>query len=200
MNGLDALVADRVRELLAEDGLRHEDLAAGMRTLGFRWRANRVTQLATGRRGISLVELAGICEVLRRPLAELLGGAGADEKITLPHPQHDAARVPLGHIVAALSGTAGRWTAYGADFAAEMEAVTEATVKAARRLGRTPTEVSVASAELWGRPLTHERDARLDGDPEGDDDPRRRQARRGHVTRALIDELRAHFEQREEQR
>jgi transcriptional regulator with XRE-family HTH domain len=193
------VVAGRVRELLTADGLRHEDLAAGMRSLGFRWRANHVAQVVTGRRALSLLEIAGVCEVLRRPLAELLADAeAADPKITLPHSEHDAVRVPLAFIRAALTGGAGQWAAYGEGYAAEVEAIHEATGKAARRLGRTPTEVSVASAELWGRPLTHERDARLNDDAaDGDEDPRRRQARRGHITRALIEELRAHFEQRE---
>ena len=64
----------------------------------------------------------------------------------------------------------------------------EATVKAAKRLRATPEEAAVASSQLWGRSLTGERDARVDAmGPAAN--AKARQARRGHVTRALLTEL-----------
>lgn len=63
----------------------------------------------------------------------------------------------------------------------------EATVKAAKRLGATAEEVAVASSQLWGRSLTAERDARVEA--MGPAATKARQARRGHVTRALLTEL-----------
>lgn len=63
----------------------------------------------------------------------------------------------------------------------------ETTAKAARRLGVDAFDVAVAAEQLWERGLAAERDARL-GDTKGL--PRRAlQARRGHITRALLDEL-----------
>ena len=58
-------------------------------------------------------------------------------------------------------------------------------VKAAQRLGADPFDVAVAALQLWGHDLTTERDRRVGTS----DSLRARQARRGHVTRALTDEL-----------
>jgi transcriptional regulator with XRE-family HTH domain len=62
----------------------------------------------------------------------------------------------------------------------------EATVKAARRLDADPVDVDAMAQRLWGRTLTAERDVRVGAATRSRAD----QARRGHVTRALIDELR----------
>jgi transcriptional regulator with XRE-family HTH domain len=62
----------------------------------------------------------------------------------------------------------------------------EATVKAAQRLNADPVDVDTKARQLWGRGLTAERDARLGAAKRSRAD----QARRGHVTRALIEELR----------
>lgn len=62
----------------------------------------------------------------------------------------------------------------------------EATAKAARRLGIQPEAADAAARRLWGRGLSAERDARLGTATRSRAD----QARRGHVTRHLIEELR----------
>lgn len=62
----------------------------------------------------------------------------------------------------------------------------EATVKAARRLNADPVEVDATARRLWGRTLTAERDVRVGTAARSRAD----QSRRGHVTRALIEELR----------
>ena len=62
----------------------------------------------------------------------------------------------------------------------------EATRKAARKLDADPLDVAVAARQLWSRSLTDERDAQV-GDLAK---PRARQARRGHVTRRLVESLR----------
>src|SRR4051812_20282652 len=59
--------------------MRHEDMARAMTNLGFRWTANRVTQVVTARRPMSLLELAGVCAVLRRPIGDLVGDEGEVE-------------------------------------------------------------------------------------------------------------------------
>jgi transcriptional regulator with XRE-family HTH domain len=74
------------------------------------------------------------------------------------------------------------------------EAAGEAEQKAAKRLGVTPYEVAVTARRLWGRSLTAVRDARAAaaaGDEPGAESLR---AVRGHVTRELLEELRAHLE------
>jgi hypothetical protein len=54
-------------------------------------------------------------------------------------------------------------------------------------LGVEPLAVAKAARKLWDRSLTEERDRRLE---RRDATPRSVQALRGHVTRALIAELR----------
>jgi transcriptional regulator with XRE-family HTH domain len=69
------------------------------------------------------------------------------------------------------------------------DARTDAAQKAARVLRVRPIVVAVAAQKLWGRGLEEERDQRITA--EGPDaSARRLQARRGHVTRALLSELR----------
>lgn len=79
MDELDKIIAERLRNLLKEEGIRRADVAQGMTALGFHWTANRATQVALGNRSMSVLELAGICAVLRRPLAAILGDEGAVE-------------------------------------------------------------------------------------------------------------------------
>ncbi|MGI8751209.1 MAG: hypothetical protein ACR2MN_02650 [Acidimicrobiales bacterium] len=64
--------------------------------------------------------------------------------------------------------------------------VGEAEHKAARKLDVSTGIVSAASFSLWGRSLTAERNRRVGDVLDG----RARQASRGHVTRALLGELR----------
>lgn len=61
-----------------------------------------------------------------------------------------------------------------------------ATVNAAQSLGWPPEEVDRRALQAWGRGLTAERDARMGAATRTRGD----QARRGHVTRRLIEELR----------
>jgi transcriptional regulator with XRE-family HTH domain len=72
--------------------------------------------------------------------------------------------------------------------AAEEAMAGEVERNAARRLDRRPLEVALLARRLWGATIAEERDRRL-GSSEAA--PRVRQAERGHVTRALLAELRA---------
>lgn len=74
--------------------------------------------------------------------------------------------------------------------AAHVDKLADAEQKAARRLRTFPLAVAAAARKRWGRSFSEERDHRVNADlPEGAA-ARTRQARRGHVTRALLDELR----------
>jgi hypothetical protein len=67
----------------------------------------------------------------------------------------------------------------------------DAETRAARRLGREPVEVARAARLLWGRSLADERERRLAEQLGGERVPARSMtARRGHITRELIEELR----------
>lgn len=73
---------------------------------------------------------------------------------------------------------------------AERKARGDVEAQASRRLRVPATWVSLAAHGAWGRSLTEEREARLAERCNGDESPRAVQALRGHVTRALLDELR----------
>jgi hypothetical protein len=193
MDELDAALARRLRAALENQGLRREDIAQLMTGLGFRWTGNTVTQVITDRRALSVLELAGVCEVLKRPLGELLGR----QHVGLP-----SGAVSSVDVVSALTHGRSDWRAhrrgeltpaeqsdYERFFPPEHD---EATIKAARRLGVAPFRVLEAAVDLWGHTLASERDRRVI--PADDDTPRALQARRGHATRALIDELREHLD------
>lgn len=185
MDELDKIIADRLDKLLGKEGLdlRREDVARGMRTLGFRWSANKVTQVVRGNRSLSVLELAGICAVLGRPVAEILGDEGALEGSARGELRPGVA-VPVTDVWKALMGISG-WpaTEEGADRGVVV--YDEATVKAARSLGLRPEQVDAAAEHLWGRPLGAERDQRVGDNPT--------QGRRGHVTRDLLSQLKAHL-------
>ncbi|RBY92947.1 hypothetical protein DQ241_02660 [Blastococcus sp. TF02A-30] len=216
MDGLRAPLARRLGDLLKSRQLRHEDLAEAMTDLGFDWTRNRVTQVVTGRGALTLLEIAGLCSALNLSLGDLLGGP--DTEVALP-----GGSVPLRAILEALlHGSSESWQLLG-DQSAETEQMlgellaahveqaartssppsrpaysgtawgeqAEATRKAARRLGVTPRTVETAAVQLWGRSLTAERDHRVE--PRPDEDVRSLQARRAHVTRTLLSELRFHL-------
>lgn len=190
MDGLDAVLAGQMRTALDERRLSREDFASRMRSLGFRWTGNRVTQVVTARRPMSLLEIAGVCSVLQVSVEELL--LFADSKVDLPGGQVDVADV------ASALGGGDMWARKQATLA-QMSAVfadhMDATVKAAKRLGVTTADVDAAARTLWGQTLAGERDKRVQ--PVEGETPRALQARRGHITRALLAELREQLGQTE---
>ena len=78
--------------------------------------------------------------------------------------------------------------------AAHVDKQAEAEMQAARRLRTFPLAVAAAARKRWGRSLTEERDRRVAEQTPADAIPRTLQALRGHVTRALLEELRQDVE------
>lgn len=71
----------------------------------------------------------------------------------------------------------------------------DAETKAAKRLERPAVEVAVAALGIWGHSLSEERDRRVAAVAPPDSTPRSVQALRGRVTRELVAELAAKFEE-----
>jgi hypothetical protein len=69
----------------------------------------------------------------------------------------------------------------------------EAELRAARTLGITPAEMSVAAHGLWGRSLIEERELRLSETDEAEAPSRSLRGYRGHITRKLIRDLRSYL-------
>jgi transcriptional regulator with XRE-family HTH domain len=198
---LDAELAGRLRSALDERGWRREDMAREMTNLGFKWTGNTVTQVITGRRGLSLLELAGVCEALGQPVPGLID---PDAKFQLP----SGDTIGIAPVILALAMRTGDWTKLMATKSqikqsrAEVQRLMneEATYKAASRLGVEPALVVEAAQQHWGHSLGAEREKRIGADFADVDAPDQRralQARRGHVTRALIEELRTYLAERQ---
>lgn len=192
MDELDAALSHRLRAALDDAGVRREDFAQRMTGLGFRWSGNTVTQVVTGRRALSLLEVAGVCDLLGQSLADLLprrefglhsGSVSTDDVVAaLLHGRSDWRAHRQGEL------TPDEQALYDRYFPAEHS---EVTVKVARRLGVQPAKVMDAATELWGHSIGMERDRRV---PAIEGETRRAlQARRGHVTRTLVADLSAFF-------
>jgi hypothetical protein len=176
---LEHAIARNMQALRVERGWTQSDLAMWMRQTGFTWQTNRVTQLETLRRPVSLLEILGLAWVFGVPVAHLLSG---EDRVRLPNGDSE----PLSALREALTvGGDGAPHVVDADVVDETAAA-EALRNAAKRLGMPAVHLNYAARLLWDRSFMAERERRL-GEPAGGD--RSVRTRRGHVTRALISEL-----------
>ncbi len=211
----------RLRQVREELGQTGAGLAEMCRGVGLNWDRPTVTRIEQGKRQVTASELLLLTLVYRRPLADLLPAepsalsAGNRATTATPDALRDALVKPPGvgagwHItglfedaLAALPKFAERLErdvakVPGASAITVLEASEHAgddtTAKAARALGATPLEVATAAQLLWDHGVAAERDARTEALGPSPN-VRTRQARRGHVTRRLLAELRPMVEQ-----
>lgn len=155
--------------------------------MGVPWTPNRITQIETLRRSISLVEVAALAWVYEVPIDRLLAG---DEDIEMPD---EKTVVPLAQIRSALTGDTS--VQEGARAAADVHRSDfEELRKIAKSLDLEPGALDWFAREIFGRRFTEERDIRL-GDV-SDLPQRSAQSKRGHVSRALSAEIRTHLDER----
>lgn len=204
-----AALGARLRQVRERQRLTMADVAGRARACGVPWDGPAVSRIEAGKRQLSVVELFALARLHGQSVRDLLptepcrlnddlsadGGALQQALTGFPQgirsPRHEAAvmaaytTVPpaMREVVARYPGTHGLDVVDAARHARD-----EAVVKAAGRLGVEPLDVAVLAERQWEHDLVTERDARV-GIVEGED-VRARQARRGHVTRALLDELR----------
>lgn len=176
------VIARTMTELRTSRGWTQADLAWRMSTLGVRWTPNRVTQLETFRRPISLFETIALAWAFEVPITELLPGDGTVEA-------PDGTLVPLANVRAALAGDASRQEA------GRRLAYREEIRKLVKRIGVDQDTFERAAREVFGRSFLEEREARL-GDTSALSKGSAR-TKRGHVTRALVDEIQAHLRGRQ---
>jgi transcriptional regulator with XRE-family HTH domain len=181
-------LAERLRDVRQEAGLRQSEVARSMRALGLAWSQATVSGVEIGRRELSTIELVAICGVLGTSLSDLVGRRG--EVVV-----GENALLKVGRLNDAI--TSGRPLPLTPD--QRFDADDEATRNAARTLGShyarsiTTDEVDQAARALWGVSLSVERESRLEENFTPASTPRQRQARRGHMTRRLLDELRLNY-------
>jgi transcriptional regulator with XRE-family HTH domain len=199
---VSAAIGSTIRHLREAAGRRQEDVASSARDLSLLWVHATVAALETGRRDLSIEEFLLLPRILQgagidRSLPDLLGegsialspavAASAEELrgvLAGSQPDDDWKPTVPG------DSLAGAKSKYGADLAVINEARDDATLKAARRLGVEPIVIAQGARKLWGRSLAAERDERVKQGGSDAGQARTLQAHRGHVTRALLDELR----------
>ncbi len=199
----------RVRE---ENGQTAAQVAHRAGYIGLRWDRSTVARIELGQRQVTAGELLLLTVLFDRPLSALLpteavrlndvatatptelaevltrspDSRGWHFEGLLEAVQEGLERLrgPLKALEARLPGATAIDLIHAASHMRE-----ETTTKAARRLDATAEEVAVAAVMLWERSLPEERDRRVEalGPTNG---VRAKQARRGHVTRALLEELR----------
>lgn len=201
---LATALGQEIKALRERAGLRQEDVARAASAMGLDWSRSSIAALETGRRDLSAGELLLLPLVLRLALgldrlevSDLLPGDRAMIEVA------EGAHLSAGQLRRLLAGHASDVdpglvvTADAAETAAAMVAVSlehplgagEAERKAAARLNRPMIMILLASYRRWGRSLTDERDRRLAEAVSERAKPRTVQAIRGHITRALLDEL-----------
>lgn len=200
-------VGERLRARRELRGWRQEDVAHAMRTALHPWQRVTVAAVESGGRAISLTEQAALCGVFGRSWVDLLR---LDEERGEVHlllsgqfcpPSTVAIETAPGvwvrwetFLEALADGGRLEWGAVGGPGPVQPD---ETDRKAARSLGISAEEVHRLGHDLWAAPLSAERDRILSAD---DNAPARSvQARRGHVTRALMQQLREEIGRRASQ-
>lgn len=183
---LEHVIARAMAGLRIERGWTQADLAWRMTSMGVSWAPNRVSQLESLRRPVSLFEVAALSWVFEVPITALLPG---DQDIEAPDGK---TIVPLEHIRAALTGDTTVQQA-ARESGERHKAYVEEIRRIAKGLGLEPRALEWLSRGLYGRSFIDEREARL-GDV-SDLSKHSARTKRGHVTRALVSELQKHLDQ-----
>ena len=216
------VVGENVRRIRDEAGARQDDVAAAARGVGLRWTRSKITALERGEKALDLAEAVLLAEAMGEVsghpvgVADLLAGEGAvrlspkrvlyraalrrflgGEPVETFDDDVPGAYALVQEIAAKiLSGLQRAVLLAGPDV--DIEAIEhaetvmgEAEERAGRTLGLSKGDVALLSVGLWGRTLGEERDRRV-----GDDVPlTSRSAKRGRVTRQLVEDLRVRLEE-----
>ena len=175
---LEHVIARNVAERRTDRGWTQADLAREMHTWGFTWATNRVAQVETLRRPVSLLEVVGLAMVFDLPVVELLAG---DDKIALP----DGREFPLVFLREALIAGHPKARIFTAERYLAGEADYQDLRRMAAKLGLSaPEDLDALARKVFGQSFHAEQEARL-GDVSGLS-KRSAQTKRGHVSRALI--------------
>lgn len=197
-------VGRRLRQLRGELKMTREEAAQAVRRWGVPWTVDVVMSFENGRRqDVSVGELLALCKAFNVAAADWLAG---EDLVWVS----DSSAINRAGAIALMTGSGtGEWHTWRSwpsrddeDALAGLVWVvdagetppTAAELHAAGRLGVPTRRVVDSSVKLWGRRLDAERDERLGALPDADANERR--ARRGRVTRTLLEELRREVRRR----
>ena len=187
-------MGERLRAIRERDHARQDDMAFWARMVGLPWTRDTVAALQTGGRELSLHEfflLRGF-DATNQELDHLFGRTSPT--VTRVEGATLGSTAQLLRLVSAWVARlpalrVGRRMSTGATVRVTAEALLDAERKASRRLKVKPAELVAMAYRLWGRTLSEERDHRVQVRA-GSGDASALRAHRGHVTRALVEELR----------
>ena len=208
---LQSVIADNMQRIRRDRGLLQEDVAMAARWVGVMWSSLTVTQIETRARQLSLDEFLLLPLILRCKISELVAvddqkqpvqlGFGTildaetvAELVSAKGPQLKDDQVPVlpaleekleSKIKEAItfSGLEPTLLSY---LKIREGARGEAERKAAQTLQRPAAEITALATRLWNRSLTEERDIRAEEQASVGKETR---AVRGHITRALLQEI-----------
>ena len=206
---LQEVLAENIRRVRQEEGLRQDEVAGKARSAGLQWTSVTVATIETGQRDVAAEELLLLPIVFDRPLSDFIATEAdvirvSDTAAVLPKTlqavvsgEWDSRPLPARRAIPYLSERLDKRIVKAIrSYHLEENHLTyflvaegrrgEAERKAAQTLKSDATTITAASIALYGRDLTTERDSRAeDGATEGQD----RRAVRGHVTRRLLSEI-----------
>jgi transcriptional regulator with XRE-family HTH domain len=196
------IVGSATRARRRELGLTQDALAWRCGLVGFAATRSVIDAIERGTRELELPELLCLLAILGMGLEDLLSGAGqvalsdgisvdAQTLLTQAFGEQPSWEVRRGADSFTVVPATGAVASFGsrASLQGFVRGYSDAEMKAARKLGVDPQSVCEAAETLWDRPLSVERDERVGARASADASPRSLQALRGHVTRALLDEL-----------
>jgi hypothetical protein len=198
---LAATIGGDMRFFRETHRLRQDDVARAARKAGLPWTRSMVVSLEAGRRDLSIDEFVRLPQMLERlgvgtvDVQLLASTTGVRLRIAHLHHEQDLGAAWAGSVdesvrVDRALEAAFFWTHGRAELAPAYEAAGgDLEQKIARRVGLDPLVVALIAQATWGRSLTEERDRRVAAEAPGAAPPRAVQALRGHVTRALLQQL-----------
>jgi transcriptional regulator with XRE-family HTH domain len=196
---LNEALARVIRERRGRLGLSQDELARSLWPLDYFTR-NMIAAIERGVRDLTVLEAIRIAAALGTDLAGLLADAGElhlteDTTIHGQGVMGDVWTVRKGPDTVQYNIRTGSMASFGDAIFRVIGHLPEADQVAGKRLGVDPATVSLAAERLWGQSLSEERDERVSSTTGPDATKRTIQAARGHVTRALLAELKAHLDQ-----
>lgn len=215
---LQSVITDNMRRIRRERGVLQEDVAMAARWVGVMWSSTTVAQIESGTRQLSLDEFLLLPLILHCKIGDLLAVEDQNQPVKLGYntildpeavaelvsskgPQLKDDQIPMlpgleekldPKIKEAISfsGLEPTLLSY---LKVREGARGEAERKAAQTLKFSAVEITALAIRLWSRSLTEERDARAQ---EQASEGKEKRAVRGHITRALLQEIGSEYYER----
>jgi transcriptional regulator with XRE-family HTH domain len=207
---IEEIVGEKVRAHRQERGFTQDELARRCGTVGFLASRSVIDAIERGTRQLRITELLGLLAVLGMSLEDLCGAGpvaldgglsvNADTLVEQARGEQHSWDISRGSESFVVIPSTGAVISFSSTAALRglVRAYTDAEMKAARKLRVDPQAISETAERLWGHSLAGERDQRVRAQAAEGASARSIQALRGHVTRALLEEIGDNLESEKE--